>query len=120
YGRLVGSARMIALEDAVHERAVYGPAVPRREFRKFFLSLGERRAALARPDEGVERKPSNTLGMALGKERCPQRSRGNSVHEQLPRARGLEDIFAACGQVVGAVWNVAVDRARLVRAPITL
>src|SRR5204862_5400968 len=43
-----------------------------------------------------------------------------AVHEQLPRARGLEDIFAAGGEIVGSVRMVAVDRPRLVGATVTL
>ncbi len=111
---------MIALEDAVHERAVDRPAVPGRELGKFFPSLGERRAALARPHEGVEREARDALRVRLGEERRPQRPGGDAVHEQLPRARGLEDIFAAGGEIVGAVRNVAVDRARFVGATVTL
>src|SRR5438094_842703 len=58
--------------------------------------------------------------MRLSEERRPQRARGDSVHEQLTRARGLEDVLAAGGEIVGAVRNIAVDRPRFVGATVTL
>ncbi len=118
--RLVRRARMVAREDAVHERAVDRTAVHRLELRKFFLPLGERGAAFTGPHEGVEREARHALGMALGEERGLERARGDAVHQQVRRTRLVEDEAAAGGEVVGAVGDVVLDRARLVRAAVAL
>src|SRR5258706_15699706 len=111
---------MIALEHAAHERPVDRPAVYFLILGQTLLALLERRAAFAGPDEGVQREPGHALGMALREDRGAQRSRGNSVEKQLLRPGGLHDVMGHLVQVVGAVRDVAIDRALLVRAAVAL
>ncbi|MCD6041811.1 MAG: hypothetical protein K0R40_1414 [Burkholderiales bacterium] len=81
--RVVGGAGMVAGKDAAHEGAVDRAAVLRLELGQLLASLGQRRAALAGPDEGVQREPGHPLGMALGERGGAQRARRDAVHQQL-------------------------------------
>ena len=106
---------MIALEDAAHESAVDRAAVFRLELGQPLPALGERRAAFAGPDEGVEREPRHALGMALGEQRRFQGTRRDAVQKQF-----FIDVPRSHCHIIGAVRNVAIDRPRLVRAAVAL
>src|SRR4051812_42813448 len=109
---------MVALEDAVDERAVDRPAILRLEFGQALAALLERRATVARPDECVERKARHAPRMALGEERGLQRARRDAIDQQLLRAGMAQHVFAAGGEIIGAVRDVEVDRPRFVRAAV--
>ena len=52
---------MVAIEDTPHEGAVDRPAVLRLKLGQLLAPLGRGRAALAGPDEGVEREARDPL-----------------------------------------------------------
>jgi len=114
-GRLICGAGMVAVEDAVHESAIDRPAVLRLELGQALPALGERRAAVTRPDEGVERQARDALGMALGEERRLQCARRDAVHQHR-----LADVLRGGRDVIRAVGDVEIDRPGLVRAPVAL
>ena len=109
---------MIPIEDAVHKRAIDRTAVNLQELRQLFAPLVERRAALTRPDERIERKARNALGMTFREHRRPECARRDSVHRELFNAARLHDIAGCRNRIVGAVSDVAIDIASLIRTTV--
>ncbi len=109
---------MVAVEDAVDERLVDGPPVLGLEFGEPLRAFGKRGAAFAGPHESVERKPLHPAGMLLGEGGSPERTRRDAVHQQRTALRALQDVGGRRGEVIGAVGDVEVDVALLVRAPV--
>ena len=119
-GGVIRGARMVARENALHERAIDRPPVPGLEFGQLLLALGQRRAACAGPDESIEREARHALRMPLREQRGLERARGDAVDEQLFFPSGFQDVLACNIQIVGAVGNIKVDRPLLVRAAVAL
>jgi len=112
--RLVGAARMVAVEDRMHEGAVDRAFLDGDEIGQLLLTLCEGRGAFAGPDERVEGQARHPLGIALGEHRRAQRAGGYAVDHELLRAAGLHDVVAGRLHVVGAVGDIEIDVARLV------
>ena len=81
-------------------------------------ALLQRGAALASPNEGIQRQPPDPFRMPLGEQRRPQRAGGHAVHQQLVRGASAEDVLAGRLQVVGArgvqrlfVWEIFTEHA---------
>ena len=89
---VLGRARMVAVEDRMHEGAVDRTAVLGAELRQLLRALGKRRAALSGPHHGVEGEPRHHVGVVLGKQRGAQRAGGNAVDQQWPLAAQALDI----------------------------
>src|SRR6185437_5642470 len=118
--RIVRRAGMIAGEDAAHEGTVDRPAVDALVVRQALAAIRQSRAAFAGPDHRIERQTRDAPGMALGKERGAQRARGNAIDQERSGLARLCDIVARRGKIVGAVGDVAIDRALFVGAAIAL
>ena len=117
---VVGRARVIPGEDAAHEGPVDRAPVLRPELRQALSPLRERRAPLARPDEGVERQAPDALGMALGEQGRAEGSRRDPVRQVRADAPRPGDVVRRDLQVVGAGRDVGVDVAVLVRPSVAL
>src|SRR5262245_60023696 len=117
---LVRRAGMVAIENTMHKGAVDGPAVLRLKLWQFLSPLGQGRTALSGPHEGVEREARDPFRMSRGEERSFQRPRRDTVDEKLCYAGRTRDVFGARGEVVGAVGDVTVNRALLIRASVAL
>src|SRR5207249_11090789 len=57
------------------------------------LAVGERRASLTGPDEGVEREARHALRVALREQRRLERARRDAVQQQFPVICFLENEF---------------------------
>ena len=118
---VVGGAGMVALEDRAHELAVDRPPLGLEELRQLLAALGQRRAAFAGPDMGVERQPPDAVRMALREQRGAQRARRDAVHQQRAGVvAGLEDVVGRGLEVVGALGDRGVDAAVLGGAAVAL
>ena len=115
---LVGGARVVAGEDAFDHRAVDRPALVVAPLIDALAALGQGRAALAGPDEGVERDAPDAFRLALGEQRGTQCARRGAVHQQLRVATRPGDVLAHRSQIVGTVGDVAIDVTRLGRTPV--
>src|SRR5262249_7758521 len=85
--------RMIAREDALHEGSIDSATVLRLEFGELLLPLGERRAAFARPDEGIQREARDSLRMMLREKGGFQGTRRYAVDQELSGPRFLQNEF---------------------------
>src|SRR5262245_55936985 len=117
---LVRRARMVAIENTMHKGAVDGPAVLRLKLWQLLSPLGQGRTTLSGPHEGVEGEARDPLRMLRGEERSFQRSRRDTVDEKLRYTGRARDVFGTRGEIVGAVGDVTVDRALLIRAAVAL
>ena len=115
---VVRGPRMVAREDRSHECAVDRATVLGAELGQLLAPLRQRRAALARPHEGIEGEAFHPFGMALGEGGRAQRARRDAVDEERPRAARLEDVVGGGRKVVGAGGDVGIDVAALVGAAV--
>ena len=86
-----GAARMVAREHAQHEGTVERASVDVDELRQLLAALFERRAALTRPDECVERQPRS-----VGRDGAP-----NPAHHE--RGQLGEDVECRIGRTKNSV-----------------
>jgi len=113
-GRLVGSARSErASKMLCTTRGPIGPAFPGPKRGKVGSSFARRAAAaLARPHEKRRAQARDALGVRFvassAASHAPEKKKKEYARTSisLPRARGLEDLFAARGEIVGGRFGM--------------